>query len=62
MGASAIACFPDVSIPEAGGPGMPVTMAKVTSRVPLAEVVAVWARGFEQPTGTWLPATDTVGS
>jgi len=60
--ASFIACFPALSVPEAGGPLIPVMMVSCALKEPSEEVVTTCARGFVQLTGTWLPSTVTVGS
>jgi hypothetical protein len=59
--ASVIALLPALSVPVAGGPVIPVVTENDALRVLVEVLVTGVASGFVQPTGTWLPSTDTVG-
>ncbi len=53
--------MPALSVPDAGGPTVPVVTVKLVERVPVAVVVFSVRKGFVQETGTAFPATEMVG-
>lgn len=61
MAASAAALFPILSVPEVGGPTVPVTTLNFADKVPLLVVLAKLLRGLVQDTETGLPSTWMVG-
>jgi hypothetical protein len=60
--ASLALLLPLLSVPDPGGPTVPVLTVKgVDGRLPFLSVEIKVERGLEQETGTALPATVTVG-